>query len=379
MAFNFTPEEKDKLALAFEHLQVRPKFDDPEDLAKWLKVFAAAGSKDEPSDDTTQKVQTTKSQHRVYVNPPRIAVFSGSSDPKEISYESWKYEVRTLIREGAHSRAEVATAAKKSLRGEAALTVRHLGIDTDLGEILKKLDGIYGLVENAEDLMEKFYAAKQQQSESVATWSCRLEDLLYRASLQKQLPGSANDMLASKFFSGLQKHLKEPARVKTEHIKDFDTLRVEVRKIECELSQDSPVMKPQKAQLKQTAAETDDDIKAVLQQISSRLDNLESGISGKPSQQPVSQQYPQSGGRHQGRGHHRGSDRGSGRGSGRGRRPQGRNQRSYDSRWTPPTTTPSQSDDHNEPTCHRCGQLGHLAYGCRVDLSKKNLNWGESV
>ena len=140
--------------------------------AKWLKVFAAAETKDEPSDDTTQKAQMTKSQHRVYVNPPRIAVFSGSSDPKEIFYESWKYEVLSLIREGAHSRAEVATAAKKSLRGEAALTVRHLGIDTDLGEILKKLDGIYGLVENAEDLMEKFYAAKQQQSESVATWSC---------------------------------------------------------------------------------------------------------------------------------------------------------------------------------------------------------------
>ena len=61
MAFNLTPEEKDKLALAFEHLQVRPKFDDPEDLANWLKVFAAAETKDEPSDDTTQKVQITKS------------------------------------------------------------------------------------------------------------------------------------------------------------------------------------------------------------------------------------------------------------------------------------------------------------------------------
>ena len=192
---------------------------------------------------------------------------------------------------------------------------------------------------------------------------------MYRASLQKQLPGSANDMLASKFFSGLQKHLKEPARVKTEHIKDFDTLRVEIRKIECELSQGSQVMKPQKAQLKQTAAATDDDIKAVLQQISSRMDKLEFWISGKASQQPVSQQYPQSSGRIQGRGHHRGS--------GCGRRSQGQNQRSYDYRWTPPTSTPSQSDDHNEPTCHRCGQLGHLAYGCRVDLSKKNLNWEE--
>ena len=51
MAFNFTPEEKDKLALAFEHLQVKPKFGDPEDLAKWLKVFAAAETKDEPSEN----------------------------------------------------------------------------------------------------------------------------------------------------------------------------------------------------------------------------------------------------------------------------------------------------------------------------------------
>ena len=47
-----------------------------------------------------------------------------------------------------------------------------------INSILKKLDGIYGLVEHTEDLMEKLYAAKQRDGESVASWSCRLEDLL---------------------------------------------------------------------------------------------------------------------------------------------------------------------------------------------------------
>ena len=312
MAVSFTTEEKDQLALAFERLEVKPKFDDPESLSKWMKEFTEATM------DVTAKVKTeraddqaNKAPRRIYVNPPRIAPFSGSQDSKEIAYESWKYEVLTLLREDCHSRTEVATAAKKSLRGEAAVAVRHLGIDADLNSILKKLDGIYGLVEHAEDLMEKFYAAKQRDGESVASWSCRLEDLLSRASFQKHLPGSANDMLTSKFFGGLLPRFKEPARVKVEHITDFDVLRIEVRKIECEQAISDPVKENKKAQVKMTNADSDD-VKGILQQISSRLDKLETKMDNPSSTPPIktdsSRSYPSdqrrgNWNRGQGRGH----------------------------------------------------------------------------
>ena len=46
----------------------------------------------------------------------------------------------------------------------------RLGPNTTVNEILYKLDSIYGLVEEREPLLAKFYSAKQQENEDVATW-----------------------------------------------------------------------------------------------------------------------------------------------------------------------------------------------------------------
>jgi hypothetical protein len=108
-------------------------------------------------------------------------------------------------------------------------------VDADIEMVLDKLNCVYGVVEESENLLGQFYNAKQRSDESVASWSCRLEDLLDRANEQEHLHSrSMNDMLRTKFWNGLLSHLKEAARHKTEYVKDYGRLLVEVRKIESE-------------------------------------------------------------------------------------------------------------------------------------------------
>ena len=113
--------------------------------------------------------------------------------------------------------------------------VRRLGVDADIHLVLNKLNCVYGVVEEAEDLLGQFYNAKQRQDETVTSWGCRIEDLLDRANKQEPLHSkSLNDMLRTKFWNGLQGRLKEAARHKTEYVTDYGRLLVEVRKIESE-------------------------------------------------------------------------------------------------------------------------------------------------
>ena len=208
MGSKFTEDEKERLVNVFETLDVKPKMDDPDALKLWMGDYLKGqGRLETTSDPGTSTVSKAKTTH--LIQTPRISPFSGIGSPKDISYESWRYEVMTSLREGNNSRQEVGTAAKKSLRDEASNAVRRLGLDTDIGDVMKKLDGIYGLVEESETLLGQFYSAKQQVGEK----GCRLEDLLDRAYQQEKLHvHSFNDMLHTKFWNGLLPHLKDAAR-----------------------------------------------------------------------------------------------------------------------------------------------------------------------
>ena len=377
MESKFTEDEKEQLVNVFETLDVKPKMDDPDALKLWMEDYLKGqGRLKTTPDPGTSTVSQAKTTH--LIQTPRISPFSGIGSPKEISYESWRYEVMTLLREGNNSRQEVGTAAKKSLRGEASNAVRRLGLDSDIGDVMKKLDGIYGLVEESETLLGQFYSAKQQVGEKVASWGCRLEDLLDRANQQENLHvHSFNDMLRTKFWNGLLPHLKDAARSQKEHVKDFDQLRIEVRKIECECGTQQPEHKePKKGQVKMVSVKPNQDsdmekLTAVVCQLSTKLDELQCVMDDKAkvSQSPVNSNQ---------RGYSYRRNRGGGRFRGN-RRP--------NNNWTPNRYSGNkhgsqdQRNDNNQQdvTCYRCNQVGHLSIGCRVDLSKDPLNCQESV
>jgi len=414
--------EKDQLVKLFESFDVKPKLDDAESLHTWMQSYLKGKGRLDAVDDTSPAV------HTKLIQPPRITPFSGSGMSNEINYETWKFEIRTLQKDSINSKAEIETALKKALRGEAANTVRRLGLNATVTDIIYKLDGIYGAVENSDDLLTEFFKAEQKLDEKVARWGCRIEDLLDRARQQEPLKmDAAHDMLRCKFWKGLQSHLKEASR----HIKDrmsYDELLVAVRKIEGEdlpLASSNPA-ESKKGQVKAVAVVTDtvtNEMKelramlcAVTKEVKEMKDTLQSSQHTADSGQAS---------RRQGRGLHRG----------RGRHQHqsfdtshNENQQHYQSQWNRPYQRYPQPQQHSQPQqqysqpscsnfspadqqfvpgstnygtthnqmgwkqqtqyhskfkdieCYRCGVKGHYARNCLTDLhNAAALNMQESM
>ncbi|XP_069134304.1 uncharacterized protein [Argopecten irradians] len=170
---------------------------------------------------------------------PKISTFSGDESPQrgETTYEGWRYEVRCLASDSTLSEELILQAIRKSLRGIARQTLIPLGPRATLSEILRKLDTFFGNVASNEVVLQQFYSAAQKEGESVTAYGCRLKALLQLAINSGHVNSAARDnMLRSKFWTGLRcDKLKGQTRHKYD-IKSYDLLLREVRAVDLELN-----------------------------------------------------------------------------------------------------------------------------------------------
>ena len=80
-------EEKDKLADIFGAMGVKPKMDSVGDFEGWMKSYLTTAGK---MDSTVQ----------VVTQPPQISKFSGEVKGDQVSFDLWRYEVNSLIKDG---------------------------------------------------------------------------------------------------------------------------------------------------------------------------------------------------------------------------------------------------------------------------------------
>ena len=262
--------------------------------------------------------------------------------------------------EKTHSKEIIAQAIRRSLKGEAGRIVMRLGPYATVEQILGKLSCIYGDVEEKEAILGEFYGARQKQNENVTEWSCRLEDILSKATMNGEVPASNSDkMLHDMLWKGLRSELKDITHYEKERYSSFDQLRVALRRIEKENHPD--VDKKISKQISKKAVteektEADDEIKGMLKQITHRLDNLESAQRG--------------------RSRYKNDSRGSRR---RSQSPKRRDYRHYNNNTQGRTDeTPS---NYADIICNRCGREGHISRGCRANthVDGKRLNWSKSA
>lgn len=276
----------------------------------------------------------------------KLPTFSGERGKGDSSFELWRFEVQCLIDTGRHI-GVIGQSIRRSLRGSAAEVAMRMGSVATPAEIIAKFRSFYGVVDDQETLLENFYSAHQLPDETVTDWACRLEGLLTRAD-SSLLTGERNMRLHNKFWSGLRQDLREVSGHKADSIDSYEDLCIAVRSIERsrEKMSDTGSAKPKSATAKSAKAAPDnegqDDLKAMVNQLTAAIKSLEKKFEGKPSNtggyRGNSHGYRGQG--HRGDGY---SSRGRGRGYGNQPRP--------------------------DIICWRCGQPGHIKARCETVLS----------
>lgn len=143
-----------------------------------------------------------------------------------------------MQRDGNYSEPLLMQAIRRSLKGNAGEVLLNLGGEVTTEEVLAKLDLVFGNVLPAEAILESFYKARQEEGESVASWACRIEDLVaqLRGKDATVMPvAAATSMLRSKFYSGLRAGtLRNALRHKFDSGETYNQLLMSARVAELE-------------------------------------------------------------------------------------------------------------------------------------------------
>lgn len=152
------------------------------------------------SSSPSPKIQT------VIQNLQKLSLFFEDQKHKggEVPFEVRQHEVECLQRDEGLSPESLARLVRRSLRGEAGQLVLNMGLDISVIEIVGKLEGFYGTVETGAVLLQQLYSSKQEQSESIAAYSARLQLIIDKAE-QRQgiLRGAKDDTIKVVFWKGL--------------------------------------------------------------------------------------------------------------------------------------------------------------------------------
>lgn len=353
---DLTQEELQKLAKSFKELGVKPKLKSGEELKSWLISYANWAAPrtlqmDMPQDNDASS--SPKETTSYTTNTPKLPFFSGDKKG-ETSYDLWRYEVECLIRDGVKTSA-VLQSIRRSLRGNAARVLMRLGTEASIDEILQRFDSVYGIVDDNENLLSQFYSASQKENEDVSEWSCRLEDLLNKVIQNGEIvPTNTDQMLRNMFWNGLAENLKDITGHIFKECIDFDELRKAIRKVEQDKIRHKDASK--KATIHQTVTSDSkmDELKAMIQKMDTKVNQMKEDIDvvrqKYQTEKPHNSRFQGQGGyfqdqQYQGNYRNRGKD------------------------------YPQERRNEGEVVCYRCGQVGHIQYGCRVRLDhKRDLN-----
>lgn len=381
---DLSKDEQEALISAFKKLGTKPKLSSPEDLRNWMANYVADTVKPEvrqhhnvyatsPNQWTTTSANTHSSipvsttSHGTMNYTPRISTFFGELGKGEAPYDLWKYEVDTLGRSQFPSHI-VDMAVRRSLKGDAARIAMRLGADTNIETLLHKLESAYGISIQDDLLMREFYDAQQKTDEDVTTWANRIEDLLYKACQKNVVRREEmNEKLCSRFWSGLSQHLQDTSGHLHYIVKDFDTLKKEMRDHETNIRR--TVTTATTKMMTPKTQSTNEDIRATIQQMAADIQELKQNRQFNT---------------HSSEDTHR-----NWRGRGQASITSKNNFTRHDQRYnTTPTNRHGQNNTHSTypnirhqghqstynrdedrlPRCYRCGQTGHIQIGCRARL-----------
>ena len=209
------------------------------------------------------------------VNSIRVSTFSGGS--KDCSFEQFRYDVQSLIKQGC-SEALILTAIRRSIKDQAQEILLHMGEEATVADILARYEMMFGDVDPPHVLLAQFYAAEQNVNESMTAWYARLEDLasrIIRKDASIITPNNYDVIVNTQFWTKMSnEQMKNALRHKFDVMATQSQFVVEARKIESEFAARS-------AKIQQATAEPVSWLKQSLDSIKDRLSALESKSSSQ--------------------------------------------------------------------------------------------------
>ena len=341
-----------KLLKAFEELHIDTEFETAADLATFMHNFSVVKPKTKSNVIIKQDPVHTDNESNVHggqfasFNFPKIQNFSGEQNKGEVSWPCFKFEVDSLLAEGLFSQEQILHGIRKAAKGNAAESLRRLGVGVNLQQVLIKLESVYGDIESKEVILRSLYNCTQKPNESVSSFASRVEDLFDKAVGVGGVKKNDFEILKGVLYQGLRKELKHMAAYKHDTVNNYDTFKIELRKLELDLIDEKnsetkpckPVVTPETSEI--------NEIKNLLKKLNERIDKIENEKSGKYEHV----QYRP----YTSRGERRGQFYPN-RGERRGFRSQvGRN-------FRPSRPTSSFTFARS---CHKCGQTGHFQAQC---------------
>jgi hypothetical protein len=371
-------DELNTLQSLLSKLGARPKTESKEDLRQWIaaaniaqlpastanttvanftapaKQSASSGTSSGPSGQgiyVSSAASAVPTVVNVLGRKPWLMKFSGDD-----GYDLWRHQLLSLIQE-RHRPQDLADAIRASLQGKAAALLISLGPLATVEAILVKLDSVYGQVDDNADVMASFFSARQGPTESVADWSCRIEGLFSRL---RRLSGTAvsTEDLRQMFWTGLRQELKDASSYHYETIKNFDELRIALRRIEKQHPPppQPPPSKPGRTSCHAVQKDQNPDVTetliAMVKQLSKEFQTFKKESTARTEARrppPFTDQHSSS--QPFGPNTHGNNPGNYVRGRGEGQPPRGRGGRGQG----------------GPIFCHKCGESGHIAIGCRVN------------
>ena len=218
-----------------------------------------------------------KSKSHCHYQPPILSIFYGEDNKGEVTWETFKFEVEALLSDGIFTQEQILFGIRRSVKGKAGDIVRRLGTGVTVNEILKKLDSTYGIIENRQTILRKFYSCSQG-TDSVNAFASKLEDL-YAQAIQLGALKKDDNLLHEALYQGLNPELRHIEQYKSETTMDYDRFKIELRMLEADMKSLDPKVKTCHAtQLPQEKKEEKKDmeqLKEMMKVLSDKVDQLQ--------------------------------------------------------------------------------------------------------
>lgn len=268
-------EDEKKMIAAFRELHTIPKVESAADLVHYMRHFG-----DEP--------ETKLLSHQV----PRLSIFYGETGKGEVSFQTWKYELRCLLKEKFHSEEAILQGIRRSCKGEAADLLRRTGEGAKVSDIIHVFESTFGVIETQESIMKKLYDCCQQPGETITSYTSRIEELFLKAVEMDAIHGTeGKKKLKSILYQGLTPDLKQWAKFEYQTIEDFEEFKIALRRIENDINtnkQSTTKTKCNSLNKKEDKETSSDTTKELLEKMNAKIDKIEQEV--KQQQFTINQQ-----------------------------------------------------------------------------------------